>query len=132
MPLWVDECYLSNDAAAAGAGAAVFVHGGEGGVLLADNAAAAGARAAILVDGGKDDVLDLLRSGGGERVHCWEVVCGMKSWGEWVLGSLSDAQNSLSFYTRSAMPDRETNNDTPIVMANNKKTFRRQKKKIGV
>ncbi|KAF8207054.1 hypothetical protein K438DRAFT_1755775 [Mycena galopus ATCC 62051] len=48
-----DQSHLGNDAAAAGAPAAVFIDGGKGGILLADDAAAAGSPTAVLVDGGR-------------------------------------------------------------------------------
>ncbi|KAJ7461386.1 hypothetical protein B0H11DRAFT_1923657 [Mycena galericulata] len=70
------DCDLSvhllsgNNTAPARARAAVFVDGREVCVLAADNTAPAGARAAVVVDGWEDDILSLVRDGGGgESVH---------------------------------------------------------------
>ncbi|KAJ6550927.1 hypothetical protein B0H10DRAFT_1968652 [Mycena sp. CBHHK59/15] len=71
-----------DDTAAAGAGAAVFVHGQQALILPADDTTAAGAAPAVVVDGRQDGLLGLGWDGGGESVHLCgenadecEVVC---------------------------------------------------------
>ncbi|KAJ6613937.1 hypothetical protein B0H10DRAFT_2269242 [Mycena sp. CBHHK59/15] len=67
-----------NDTAAAGAGAAVFVHRRQALILPADDTTAAGATPAVVVDGRQDGLLGLGwdgNIGGGESVHlCGENV----------------------------------------------------------